>query len=476
LNASNPRPASKARQAGAAPLPTSAREAAFQILLRVDTAASFATDLLNGPLTALLSERDAGLCTELVMGTLRWQARLDFLLGRFADRPLQDLDPEVRVALRLGAYQLAFLCTPGRMPARAALYETVDVVKRSAKRSASGFVNAVLRRCAGLDAPQNLAPLRPAGISEMEWLAIEYSHPAWLLDRWMSRLGRTEALELAVANNQAPTTFLRFRSGQSEGEGGQQISTELKLGPGNLLKSCRAVEAGNPARSAACKSGDIVIQDEASQIVPYLLDVQPGHQVLDLCAAPGNKTSQLAEFAEPGIVIACDVHLHRLAQMAGTRESLHAARVVLDGTGPLPFHTQFDRILVDAPCSGTGTLRRHPEMKWRLSASDLESLSSKQSQLLENAAPMLRAGGRLVYSTCALEPEENRQVVGRFIDSHPEFRVLSLAEDSSRLRPFFHDSALDFLERNFMETLPSRDGTDGFFAVILIKKAAASGI
>jgi len=501
--------------------PTAARRIGFEILLRVEKQASYAADLLNSPLTADLSKRDAAFCKELVMGTLRWQATLDFIAHHWVRRSWSTLEPEVRLALRMGLYQLRFLT---RVPARAALYETVELVKAAGKRSAAGLVNAVLRREAknlesdtaknsgrdsanvsnrssspkpsrspkpashdrdrlsrkdaanfsiqqdgvSFELPHRLASLRPPSMPDLDWLSVVYSHPPWMLDRWITRYGRPQALAFALANNQVPTTFLRLNPArQAYSELEEQLRRQhIQLRAGTFLLQSREVVDGNISRTAAFRRGEIVIQDEASQIVPHMLDVQEGHRVLDLCAAPGNKAAQLASWAGPsGVVVACDLHFHRLAKVG----ALPLRRVVLDGTEPLPFRMMFDRILVDAPCSGTGTLRRHPEIKWRLSLTDIQSLAEKQLQLLNNAAAALSWDGRMVYSTCSLEQEENESVVETFLAAHPEFRLLPLRADAKRLWPFFHPSSRWILEEEFLVTSPARDGTDGFFAAIFVK-------
>jgi 16S rRNA (cytosine967-C5)-methyltransferase len=448
-------------------MPTPARHAAFQVLLRVERESSYASELLHGPLTADLSPQDAALATELVLGTLRWMGQLDFIARRFTQTKWESLDLEVRVALRLGLYQLRFLT---RMPARAAIYESVELVKASKKRSASGFVNAVLRKSAEAE----LERLRPQSMPDAEWLAVESSHPAWLLKRWYERYGRDASLRLATANNQAPDICLRAGSPDHDLRGIEsRLRTEgVELSPGRFLRNCLIVRKGNIARTEACRRGEIIVQDEASQIVPLLLDVQDGHRVLDLCAAPGNKTAQLAEQAGvSGFVIASDIHWHRLREMISPQQKQRVLRVTLDGASPLPFQARFNRILVDAPCSGTGTLRRHPEIKWRLTPADLDELSEKQCQLLDNAASVLLPEGRIVYSTCSLEEEENRGVVERFLAGHPEFHLLPIRDERERLLPFFLPDSLRILEADFLETFPDRDGTDGFFAAVLGRRS-----
>ena len=447
-------------------MPTPARRVAFTILLRIETQSSYATELLHGPLTADLSAQDAALATELVLGTLRRQATLDFIARQFTQNKWGALDAEVRVALRMGLYQLRFLT---RIPARAAVHESVELVKAAGKRSAAGLVNAVLRK----GAEAEMASLRPPAMSESEWASIEISHPEWLLARWERRYGREAALSLARANNQPPATCLRLNS---ECGSFPEIESQLRaegvaLSPGKFLRDCRVVEKGNITQTDPFRRGELIAQDEASQMVPYLLDVQEGQSVLDLCAAPGNKTGQLAQRIGPsGRLIAADLHRHRLLEMTSLSPGLRVRNVVLDGCRPLPFRNCFDRILVDAPCSGTGTLRRHPEIKWRLRPSDLADLAQKQLRLLDSAAAALQAGGRLVYSTCSLEPEENQDVIERFLRAHSEFRLRPLREDAPTLAPFLVPSSAWILEKDFLETFPDRDGTDGFFGAILVKQ------
>jgi 16S rRNA (cytosine967-C5)-methyltransferase len=446
-------------------MPSPARRTAFQILLRVETQSSFAAELLHSSSTEALSGRDAALCTEIVLGTLRWQGTLDFVAQVFAQGKWARFDPEVKVALRLGLYQLRFL---SRVPARAAVHETVELVKEAGKSSAAGLVNAVLRKAAQAE----LDSLRTAAMPDTEWRSIETSHPAWLLERWMQRYGREGALSLARSNNQPPTTFVRLSpASRSAAEIEEELrAEEVQIRGGNFLKSCYAVESGNVAKTEACRRGEVVIQDEASQMVPHLLDVREGHRVLDVCAAPGNKTGVLAQWAGPsGQVVACDIHLHRLRQFVMPHALAPVHRVALDGEQSLPFGVIFDRVLVDAPCSGTGTLRRNPELKWRLAPADIPAMAEKQSRLLERAAEALAPGGRLVYSTCSLEREENQGVVERFLRSHAGFRLLPLRNDALRLRPYFYPAAEHILDSEYLETSSARDATDGFFAAILVK-------
>ncbi|MCS7024063.1 MAG: hypothetical protein NZV14_04645 [Bryobacteraceae bacterium] len=333
-----------------------ARAAAFDILLRVARGA-WASELLRN---LDLDERDARLASELVYGVLRRQAQLDYRVGK------PRLDLEVRLALRLGAYQILYL---DRIPKHAAVSESVELVKRAKKKSAAGLVNAVLRR------------LEPG---DHDWPdpATRYSLPEWLWVRWVAQYGEQTAAQMAEASLRPPEVFVRA-PGAAPG-----------LEPTEVPGCYRALSLPQPYRQ----------QDIGSQWVVTLLEIKPGVRLLDLCAAPGNKTATALELGAE--VFACDLHLHRL------RDFLAACpRVVLDATRPLPFRQKFDRILVDAPCSGTGTLARNPEIKWRLRPEDLMDLQRRQVAILRQAREALAPGGRLVYSTCSLEREENEEVV-----------------------------------------------------------------
>ena len=346
-----------------------ARSLAFDVLLRVERGA-YASDLLAVH-SAGLDSRDAGLASEIVFGVLRYRAQLDFLIEHYAGRR-QKLDAEVRTALQMAIYQLRYL---ERVPSHAAVADAVELVKRARKRSAAGFVNAVLRK----------VDREPVGWPNRE---VELSCPEWLLARWEAQFGAEAAAGIARAALAEPVKYMR----------GERI------------------------------------QDIGSQAVVPLLELAPGQQFLDLCAAPGNKTAQAME---SGVhTVACDLHYHRIAQLKRLTPNL----VALDGTRPLPFSRRFDRILVDAPCSGTGTLGRNPEIKWRLTPGDLEDLQRRQRALLENARAALKPDGVLVYSTCSLEREENEGVVAGV----PPGLLIST-----------------------MQRVPGRDPGDGFFAAVI---------
>jgi len=445
-----------------------ARRIAYDILLRVEAEQAYAGELLyarlNDPAARIKSE-DAALTTELVLGLLRWQRQLDFLIERQTGRSVGQLDLEVLLALRLGLYQLRFLT---RVPSSAAVNESVELVKRARKRSAAALVNAVLRH-----APSGpVETLLPATLPAAARLGILHSHTDWMIERWLARFGEAQTLALLEANNRPP----RLACAILDESRREQILRELEQKrmqpePGRWLKSALTLRGGNPAITEAFRRGWISIQDEASQIVPHLLDVRPGQRVLDLCAAPGGKTALLARAAgEAGRVVAGDVHAHRLRAMTATLKRLGAGGVqciVLDGTSPLPFLAVFDRILVDAPCSGTGTLARNPEIRWRLKLEDLDDLHRRQFALLANALGVLAPGGKLVYSTCSLEAEENEQVVDGVLHNREDVRPVSgLQAIQPHLREGVH--AAEFIGQNgVFRTMPGQHGTDGFFAVVM---------
>jgi 16S rRNA (cytosine967-C5)-methyltransferase len=454
-----------------------ARAAAFDALLRVERDAAFATDALDARLEKLAQRADAALATELTLGVLRWQRLIDFLLERLTNRAVAALDLEVLLGLRLGLYQLRFL---SRVPASAAVNESVELVKRARKSSAAGLVNATLRRAAR--DPQLRAAaesLVPQDLSASEQLGLAFSHPTWLVERWLGRYGAPATRELLEANNQPPRLTAAVMDSEWEEEA--RVSLEkagFDVMPGRWLASAvelrRAPRAGAFRLRDALRVGPLLLQDEASQMIPLLLDVQAGQRVLDLCAAPGGKTARLARRAGQGTVVAADVHLHRLRPMRELLERLGAEivnLVALDGTQPLPFSARFDRVLVDAPCSGTGTLARNPEIRWRLRPHDLSALAEKQKALVRHGLAQLAPGGRLVYSTCSLEPEENEQVVAAALAAHPGARLVSGDKAlAPHLRPGVAAEAL-FDAQGCFRTFPSRHGTDGFFAAAIEAEA-----
>jgi len=444
------------------------RQIAFQVLRCVEAEAAYASDLLHAELGANVKPVDAALATELTLGVLRQRRLLDFLLERQLGKSAAKLDLPVALALRIGAYQLRFL---EKVPARAAVNESVELVKRVRKTSAAPLVNAVLRRVAE-DAKSPAARVLPPNISAVERLAILHSHPTWMVERWLSRLGESRTIALLEANNCAPRLSCALNDADCRGEIFRAIEKAgLRVEPGRLLKNAFAVSGGSPSRTEAFRAGKISIQDEASQAVPLLLCVQPGDRVLDLCAAPGGKTLALVRAAGgKGTVVAADLHAHRLRAMAAQfkRLGLAGVRLVeLDAAQPLPFPERFDRILLDAPCSGTGTLARHPEIRWRLRPEQLAEFHGLQATMLRNGLAHLAPGGRLVYSTCSIEPEENEDVVAEVLRGAESVRRVPANEMAQALAPYLAPGISPselFDDAGQFHTLPGQQKADGFFA------------
>ncbi len=448
-----------------------ARKIAYEVLRRVEAEGAYASDLLHAALTPHVKPADAALATEITLGVLRWRRLLDFLLERHLKKPSSRLDLPVILALRMGLYQLRFL---DKVPARAAVNESVELVKSARKSSAAALVNAVLRK-AESEARSSAEAFLPPDFPLSERLGILHSHPTWLVERSLLRLGEEQTVALLRANNETPRLscvvqdFSRCEEVISTLENGG-----LQTRPGVLLRSAFSISGGSPARTEAFRAGQISIQDEASQAIPLLLAVQVGDRVLDLCAAPGGKTAALIRAAgSTGAVIAADRHSHRLAAMRVQLDRLAAGRahlVELDAEQPLPFEEQFDRILLDAPCSGTGTLARHPEIRWRLEINSLAESHKHQVRMLRIALLQLAPGGRLVYSTCSMEREENEEVVEEVLRDMPSIQRIPRAEGTQALTPHLAtgvDPATLFGSDGYFRTSPSLYHTDGFFAAVL---------
>jgi 16S rRNA (cytosine967-C5)-methyltransferase len=451
-----------------------ARKIAFDVLRRVAVEDGYAADLLYSELEPGIKKTDASLATETTLGVLRWQRLLDFLLQGYLDRPLAQLDLAVLLALRLGLYQLRYL---DRVPPHAAINESVELVKRARKASAAGMVNAVLRRATpeARIAPGDIDKLVPRGTAAQERLGILYSHPTWLVARWMHSFGTERTVALLEANNRpAALTCAVLDEAAGEGVAESLRTSGLEVTPGRWLRGTLQISEGNPASSEAYRTGQINFQDEASQMVAHLVGARDRQTILDACAAPGGKTMLLARAAgSRGRVIAGDIHEHRLRslqqQLKRTRMT-NVELVAIDATQPLPISPGFDRVLIDAPCSGTGTLARNPEIRWRLKPEDLNQAHRSQAAMLRNGLAAAGKTGRVVYSTCSLEPEENEDVVAEALADTGEWRTVSARETlEAHLRePAAADKfcGADGLFRTF----PPEHGTDGFFAAVIARR------
>jgi 16S rRNA (cytosine967-C5)-methyltransferase len=445
-----------------------ARAAAFDILLRIERESSYASELLHSRAYDSLTTVDHALTTELVMGVLRWKALLDRKISEVSSLPLSRLDLEILAALRLAVYQLRWL---SRIPARAAINESVELVKRARKRSAAPFVNAVLRKIA--TEPQVGVNTVDSSVRTLspENLAENSSHPLWLVKRWIDAYGIEAATKICHQDQAVAPTAIRLRSLGIET---QLHADGLEIVPGSFLASARIVRDGDIARSVAVRTGQCVIQDEASQLVAAL--VGQGTSILDCCAAPGGKTLAVADRNSGPRVVAVDIHPHRARLL---RRLLHAAEdenagaligVVAADARHLPFESEFDRVLADVPCSGTGTLSRNPEIKWRLVPEDLADLQVRQIAILRSALSQVAPKGRLVYSTCSLEREENEDVVEAVIAENTSFRVIDCSGELEKLKKegvLVCDDFSALTSGPYLRTLPGVHPCDGFFAAIL---------
>ena len=438
-----------------------ARTVAFDILLRVDQQNAYASELLHSERLDKLAPTDRGLAMELVMGVLRWRSRLDDEIAAAASRPLKKLDAEVLNALRLAAYQLQFLT---RVPPHAAINDSVELVKRAQKRSAAPFANAVLRKIA----EARTEPVQPsADEAPVSFLAREYAHPEWLVERWVAQFGTERTRQICEFDQRIPTTSLRLENVDTERE---LTSEGVKLAPGVLLASSRTLVEGDLTRTHAYIEGRVFIQDEASQLVAAL--VGTGSRLLDCCAAPGGKTAAMAWRNPAAQIIAAEIHEHR-AGLVRKRVRAANVKVIAADALQLPLNGGFDRVLADVPCSGTGTFARNPDIKWRLAVGTLSELHTKQVAILRAALQQLAAGGRAVYSTCSLEKEENEAVVEEVLRDTEGYQLRDCREELEKLRATGElkwEDLDSLLNGRFLRTVPGVQPCDGFFAAVMEKR------
>ena len=441
-----------------------ARVAAYEMLRRVSTGRSDLPTALADVRDQLADERDRALATDIVTGTIRWRAALDHLIAHAAKRPVARLDAEVVEILRLSLYQLLHLT---RVPASAVVDDGVDLTKKAGKKSASGFVNAVLRSISRSRSALPLPP-RPANIADraaaLDYLSVTLSHPRWLAERWLDRVGFDRAEAWMLFNNEPALLTLRanpLRVSRDELLE-RLLASDVEAHAARYAPDGIVVDKGNLRDEAA--RGEFVVQDEASQLVALLAGSEPGPLVLDTCASPGGKATAVAVTLGVGErLIACDIRDRRMALLQRTVAACGASNVRLvqaDVTVPLPFNTRFSTVIVDAPCSGFGTLRRDPDIRWRRAAEALPALAAAQRVMLWNAASVVADGGRLVYATCSSEPEENEQIADAFLATHSEFRLVR----ADAAHPQVASELVD--ERGHLRTEPDRHGLELFFGAV----------
>ena len=454
------------RKATASESRETARGLVADILVKVETRKAYADVLLDQTLKAKsLSSPDRALLTELTYGTLRWRGRLDAHLAPLLRRPLEKTDPFLKNLLRLSLYQFIFL---DRIPDYAAVNEAVELTKSRAGGKAGGFVNGVLRNFLR-EAKQVAKPdLKESPINAV---AEYWSHPEWLVKKWLRYFSTTETEALLQANNQEAPLVLRtnLRHGTREGLLELFQSRNIQASPAPWSPQGITVQSkGLVENLPGFHEGNFQVQGEASQLVAYLLDPQPGERILDACAAPGGKTTQIAELMDDrGVVVATDISAKGLKRLQENAirlrlESIRAFQADLSKPLSRSLSQPFDRILIDAPCSGFGTLRSHPEIKWNRGEADIKRLSELQEKILVNAASNLKPGGVLVYSTCTLIDDENERVVKTFLQQQKEF-VLDGAT------AYLPQPARSLVRGNYFMALPHKHNTDGFFAARMRK-------
>jgi 16S rRNA (cytosine967-C5)-methyltransferase len=442
--------------------------------MAVERGREHSDELLRGEAVADLAQADRNLATTLVLGVLRWQIWLDEQVKGFLTRPGARLDAEVRVALRLGTFQLLFL---DRVPAHAAIDESVELAKRAGHRFAAGMVNAVLRKVATRSAKG------PESAGETaESLALTWAHPAWMVERWSAAYGLEATRAICACGQRQTAATVRFADAVAENE---LADAGVELAPGALLRDARIVVAGEVTATAAFRDGRVRLQDEGSQLIGEIAACateaggQRAERIVDLCAAPGGKTLILAERNPEARIVACEASAKRLAALRD-RLAVLGKRVEcrLADAAALNMEAEFDMALADVPCSGTGTLGRNPEIRRRLRAEDLPRHAERQRAILRAGLRALRPGGRLVYSTCSLETEENEEVVSAVLKENAAARLLPLGAriDALEGKGILAAVAAERLgkcmtQEGALRLLPGVLGTDGFF-VALIERTA----
>jgi 16S rRNA (cytosine967-C5)-methyltransferase len=452
-----------------------ARIAAFEVLQTVSNGRADLPTALANARERLQDPRDRALCSEIATGVERHRSALDYLIATFAKRRVERLDTEVLAVLRLSVYQLLHLT---RVPAAAVVDDAVDLTKRVKKRSASGFVNAVLRSISRSRRALPLPPRPPDPSSRaaaLEYLSTTLSHPRWLVERWHDRLGFDATEQWLRFNNQpAPLTLRINRLRTTAGALVARLaSDDVHVTPGRfapdalIADSSVATGEGQPLQTSSWTDGWFIVQDEASQLVATLAGPAPGHRVLDTCASPGGKTITLAAaMGNRGLLVACDVREKRVALLKRTVATCGAsvARIVqADAAAPLPFTTPFDLVIVDAPCSGLGTLRRDPDIRWRRRPEDLPALAAAQRLMLGHAADAVAPGGRLIYATCSSEPEENEDVAAAFTATSSAFVPVD-----ARTIPGVPEAVVD--SRGHLRTAPHLHGLEAFFGAVFERR------
>jgi 16S rRNA (cytosine967-C5)-methyltransferase len=445
-----------------------ARVAAYETLRAVESGRADLPSALARARSRLDDERDRALAGEITVGTLRWQGAFDAIVEAFSGRAIARLDGEILTVLRLSMFQLLHL---DRVPAAAVVDDGVELARKAGKRSAAGFVNAMLRRVSRERGrlPLPAAPGPDADRTAiLNYLSTTLSHPRWLVSRWLDRYGYDAVERWAQFDNAPAPLTLRTNTLRTSKEALRQALADagVETRDARYARDALIVTDGNPLLTPLAHDGRFVVQDEASQLVGEFVGARAGERILDACASPGGKTTQMAAaMHDRGLIVAADVRGKRIDLLSRTvaDSGATAIRIVqADARGAMPFRQPFDAVLLDAPCSGLGTIRRDPDVRWRRTESDLPALADAQLRMLTQASVVVRPQGRLIYATCSSEPEENDQVVQAFCAANPEFVIEPPAELGEAVRAVIDSSG-------FLRTLPFAHGLEAFFAARLVR-------
>ncbi|MCD8510854.1 MAG: 16S rRNA (cytosine(967)-C(5))-methyltransferase RsmB [Bacillus sp. (in: Bacteria)] len=438
------------------------RESALEVLLKIEKDQAYSHLLLNETIKRTnLKEKDIPLLTEMVYGTIQYQMRLDYYISTFSKRPLEKLEDWVVILLRLTLYQMVFL---DRIPDHAAIHEAVQIAKKRGHQGIAGMVNGILRSVQRNGVPK-VSEIKDA----LERVAVETSHPVWLISRWSEQYGPEQAKKIAAANLQHPVHTVRVNlSKTSVEEVMNSLHQEgIEATRSENIPESLVISRGSVINTKGYKEGAMTIQDEGSMLVAYALAPEEGERILDACAAPGGKTTHLSEkMNSTGELVALDIHEHKvgLIRKQGERLGLtNIAAKALDARKAGEYFTKesFDKILVDAPCSGLGVIQRKPDLKWSKKQEDIHYLAKIQGDILWSVWPLLKPGGRLVYSTCTIDRKENNQVITEFI--HAQENATLDKQLLDRLPLAFHDC--QGAEEGMIQLFPGEKGTDGFFHI-----------
>lgn len=441
------------------------REVALDILLKIEKDQAYSNLLLNQSINKEdINDKDVGLLTEIVYGTIQRQNTLDYYVKHFVKGKFSKLDQWVLVLLRLSLYQIVFL---DRVPERAIVHEAVEIAKKKGHKGISAMVNGILRSFIreGIPSVENIN-------DPLEQMSLKFSHPKWLIERWLKQFGQEKTEQICETNAIPPTVTARINRIKTENIDkviellkNERIEAEV----GDLTLDGIKVVKGTLPNSQLFKEGWLTIQDESSMLVARALDPKPGMTVLDSCAAPGGKTTHIAErMNNQGMVYALDLHKHKVKLIEEQAKRLNLSIIKTLATDSRKANevfedNSFDCILVDAPCTGLGVIRRKPDIKWQKNVEDIEKISLIQTAILAAVAPLLKQGGRLVYSTCTIDTEENEFIVKSFLEQHQQFKV-----DNS-LKERLPKKVQNLVNNGMLRLLPSDFQTDGFFIASMIK-------